>query len=138
MQVQTPLMQRAIYRNQLREKDDVVDWLMSQPNIMPRLNDRILNKENAVYLDVSGKATSKPIMNTDDMKLLSLRDMTATLMENIKYFTKASKTSKNYHMHTIWVTGDLDNLESRELLRKAIEYMVSLCYLSTLSIVQKG
>jgi hypothetical protein len=27
---------------------------MKQPNIMPRLNDRILNKDAAVYIDING------------------------------------------------------------------------------------
>ena len=33
-------LQRAVYKNLLQEKDDVLDYLMRQPNIMPRLNDR--------------------------------------------------------------------------------------------------
>jgi hypothetical protein len=37
-------------------QDDVLDYLMKQPNIMPRLNDRILGKESAVYIDLNGDA----------------------------------------------------------------------------------
>lgn len=32
----TQTLQRAVYKGQLEDKHDVVDWLMSLPNIMPR------------------------------------------------------------------------------------------------------
>ena len=41
MKETTPI-QKAIYHNKLKDEDDPLDYLMSQPNIMPRLNDRIL------------------------------------------------------------------------------------------------
>ena len=37
-------------------QDDVLDYLMKQPNIMPRLNDRILGKDSATYIDLNGDA----------------------------------------------------------------------------------
>ena len=51
---ETNVIQKAVYRNQLRDEDDCLDYLMKQPQIMPRLNDRILKDENAVYLDFTG------------------------------------------------------------------------------------
>jgi UDP-glucose:glycoprotein glucosyltransferase len=33
---QTPSIQRAVYKGELTDKDDVLDYLMSQPNVMPR------------------------------------------------------------------------------------------------------
>ena len=41
MKETTPI-QKAIYHNKLKDEDDCLDYLMKQPNIMPRLNDRIL------------------------------------------------------------------------------------------------
>lgn len=35
---QTPMIQKAIYKGELVDKQDVVDFLMSQPNVMPRLD----------------------------------------------------------------------------------------------------
>lgn len=34
---QTPTIQKAVYRGDLTDSDDVIDWLMSRPNVMPRL-----------------------------------------------------------------------------------------------------
>ena len=33
---QTPMIQKAIYRGEISESDDVTDYLMNQPNVMPR------------------------------------------------------------------------------------------------------
>lgn len=50
---ETNSLQKAVYKNQLREENDVVDYLMKQPNIMPRLNERILRKDPE-YIDING------------------------------------------------------------------------------------
>lgn len=55
---QTANFQKAVYKGKLTDSMDVLDYLMDQPNIMPRLNDRVLNRERSFYLDMSGKATS--------------------------------------------------------------------------------
>lgn len=34
--LQTPILQKAVYRGEITEGDDVVDFLMNQPNVMPR------------------------------------------------------------------------------------------------------
>lgn len=33
---QTPMLQKAVYRGEVTEGDDVVDFIMNQPNVMPR------------------------------------------------------------------------------------------------------
>lgn len=33
---QTPAFQKAVYRGELTEGDDVIDYIMNQPNVMPR------------------------------------------------------------------------------------------------------
>jgi UDP-glucose:glycoprotein glucosyltransferase len=33
---QTPMIQKAVYRGEITESDDVIDFLMNQPNVMPR------------------------------------------------------------------------------------------------------
>ena len=33
---QTPSIQRAVYKGELTDRDDVLDYLMSLPNVMPR------------------------------------------------------------------------------------------------------
>lgn len=33
---QTPALRKAVYRGEILEGDDVVDYIMNQPNVMPR------------------------------------------------------------------------------------------------------
>ena len=33
---QTQTLQKAVYKRELTDTDNVVDWLMTQPNVMPR------------------------------------------------------------------------------------------------------
>ena len=41
---ETQMIQKEVYRGRLSDGMDVLDWLMSRENIMPRLNQRILNR----------------------------------------------------------------------------------------------
>jgi len=33
---QTPTMQRAVYKGEVTDKDNILDYLMNKPNVMPR------------------------------------------------------------------------------------------------------
>lgn len=117
---QTSHFQKAVYRNKLTDSKNVVDYIMEQPNVMPRLNERILNKEKSFYLDMSGKATSTS--NLQALLQLSLQDMTATAVENVKYFTVPKKGTQ-YHSITYWLVGDLDCPRGKQLLLDALEHL---------------
>ena len=65
---QTSTMQKALFKGEMKEDDNVMDFLMSQPNVMPRLNDRVLNTAGVKYVDMTGsvsddanRASNKPI-----------------------------------------------------------------------------
>ncbi|KAK9738964.1 Thioredoxin-like domain [Popillia japonica] len=117
---QTPNFQKAIYRGRLQDKDDVFEYLMTQSNVMPRLNERILNKDSSVNLDMSGKATST--MDVRNLIKLSPRDMTATALENLRYFTVPRKQDRYYSI-TYWIVGDLNEKKTRDLLLDALEHL---------------
>lgn len=119
---QTPVFQKSVYRGKLSETENVVDFIMSQPNVMPRLNDRILNKDRSFYLDMSGTASS--ITNVDKLLQLTPRDMTATAIANLKYFMTPKK-NKSFYPMTYWIVGDLNCPKSRNLLWEALDHLVS-------------
>lgn len=127
---QTSSFQKAVFHGKLSDKDDVVDHIMSQPNVMPRLNQRILSKENNVFLEVTGKAAVS-LVNLEKLVKLSGRDMTATAIANLKYFVVERKAGTKYHAMTYWVIGDLKCGRSRELLKSALEHLVSRCIFLT-------
>lgn len=121
---QTATIQKAVYRGKVTDGDDIVDYLMNQPNVMPRLNERILNKDQSFYLDTTGHATST--MDIDTLGKLSPRDMTATAIENLKYFYYPKKGKRYHHSVSYWVVGDLRVKQSRDLLLAALEHLVSV------------
>lgn len=125
---QTTALQKAVYRGELSDNDEMINYLMNQPHVMPRLNQRILSQDDAKYLDING-VPAKQLGNAAALNKLSNRDMTATLMSNLKYFGGKQSTerigSASLQFLTIWVFADLETSEGRELLTHALDYVQS-------------
>lgn len=51
--VQTPNLQKAVYKGELTDKDNVIDYIMSQPNVMPRFG----------FIFITIKLTLKTVTN---------------------------------------------------------------------------
>ncbi|KAG8311333.1 UDP-glucose:glycoprotein glucosyltransferase 1 [Homalodisca vitripennis] len=101
---QTPTIQKAVYRGDLTDSNNVVDYLMDQPNVMPRLNERILNTEKSRYLD--------------------LVKVAAKLGESVTYVTSKHHTDGVQPL-TYWLVADLSQPDHRELLSNALDQMKS-------------
>lgn len=99
---QTPIYQKAIYKGELVDSDDVVDFIMSRPNVMPRLNNRVLSKESNQYLDFTGLTE-------------------AALLPDMRYISNAK--AGRVHMITNWIVGDFETTTARKLLRNVIDYL---------------
>lgn len=60
---------------------------------------------------------------------LSVRDMTATLMHSLKYFTTKHSSEKllggSISFLTIWIVADVETDNGREILKNALSHMVS-------------
>lgn len=129
---QTPAIQKAVYKGELTDSDNAVEWLMKMPHIMPRLNQRILGAAAAdvatQFVDMSGNA-HRSLDNVKELLALSVRDMTATLMANVRYFGSRHVldrvNGRGVHFLTLWVVADLNEAAGVELLRSALQYMVS-------------
>ncbi|CAH2229909.1 jg24519 [Pararge aegeria aegeria] len=120
----TGRLQRAVFRGELSDSDDALDFLMKQPHIMPRLNRRVLASEPTQYLDLSGVPSSTELFTEDKVhRLIHLtgRNALATALPILQYFTKPGKPEKI--IQTIWVAGDLNVKESRDLLKIALSFM---------------
>ncbi|XP_016841360.1 UDP-glucose:glycoprotein glucosyltransferase isoform X1 [Nasonia vitripennis] len=116
---QTPMIQKAVYRGEVTEGDDVVDFLMNQPNVMPRLNERVLKAEKNNWLNLIGS------LPTDtDYKKWSSQDISTWLMENLKYLYIPRKTVTN-HLYTLWIAADLELPAGRKLMKEALDYLES-------------
>lgn len=125
---QTPNLQKAIYRGELDDSMQVIDYLMTQTHVMPRLKKRILETQNEKYLDLTGQ----PFLDLKDVSALnelSHSDMIATLVANLKYFRDKSSAERfmgqKIHFITIWIVGDLNTKSTKQNLLNALEFVKS-------------
>ncbi|KAK2578584.1 hypothetical protein KPH14_012016 [Odynerus spinipes] len=116
---QTPTLQKAVYRGEVTEGDDVVDFIMNQPNVMPRLNERILKVDKHAWLNLIGT-----VPEDKDYTKWSHQEMSSWLMEKMKYLFVPRRSSL-YHLYSFWIVTDLRLQAGRKLLEEALVYIES-------------
>ncbi|XP_054642539.1 UDP-glucose:glycoprotein glucosyltransferase 2 isoform X2 [Dunckerocampus dactyliophorus] len=116
----TTTFQRAVFMGQLTEGTDVVDYLMDQANVVPRMNPLILSTDRK-YLDF----TATPVVNdwedTTMFSFLDSRDKTAVMAKRMKYFTNNGDDGMS--TVTMWIVGDFENASGRKLLLGALKHL---------------
>ncbi|VVC24565.1 Nucleotide-diphospho-sugar transferases,Glycosyl transferase, family 8,UDP-glucose:Glycoprotein [Cinara cedri] len=100
---QTQTLQKAVYKRDLTDADNVVDWIMTRPNVMPRLNSRVLN--------------------SDSSKNLQLNNQHEFIFKAMNYITFTKKSSINPITH--WIVGDFSKLSSFKLIKNTFEHLES-------------
>nr|XP_048721150.1 UDP-glucose:glycoprotein glucosyltransferase 1 isoform X3 [Caretta caretta] len=117
----TSLFQRAVYLGELSSDQDVVEYTMNQPNVVPRINSRILMSDRE-YLDL----TAMNNFFVDDyarFTVLNSKDKTAAVANSMTYLTK--KDDSFVRPVTFWIVGDFDKPSGRQLLYDAIKHQKS-------------
>lgn len=117
----TTFFQRAVYLGELSHDQDVVEYIMSQPNVVPRINSRVLTAERE-YLDL----TANNNLFVDDYARFSVLDSqgkTAAIANSMNYLTK--KDDSFIRPVTFWIVGDFDSASGRQLLYDAIKHQKS-------------
>ncbi|KAF0044115.1 hypothetical protein F2P81_003273 [Scophthalmus maximus] len=115
----TTLYQRAVYLGELATDQDVVDFIMNQPNVVPRINPRVLSTSRT-YLDLSDSNN----YFTDDyarFSTLDIKEKSTAVANSMNYMTK--KDDGYVRPVTFWVVGDFDKPSGRQLLYDAIRHM---------------
>lgn len=88
-----------------------------------------MTKDELAFMDFSGEP-HKSLENIKLLAQLSARDMTATLMHNLKYFTAKHSEQrilgKRISMLTVWVIADVTTQQGADLLKNALLHMVKL------------
>uniref|UniRef100_A0A8C5BJ50 UDP-glucose glycoprotein glucosyltransferase 1 n=1 Tax=Gadus morhua TaxID=8049 RepID=A0A8C5BJ50_GADMO len=102
----TTFFQRAVYLGELATDHDVVDFMMNQPNVVPRINPRVLDTSRT-YLDLS---------DTSEDTRTHVHAHTRTKTHTYDGFVRPV---------TFWVVGDFDQPSGRQLLYDAIKHMKS-------------
>eukprot|EP00076_Gallus_gallus_P013988 XP_015132664.1 UDP-glucose:glycoprotein glucosyltransferase 1 isoform X2 [Gallus gallus] len=117
----TSIFQRAVYLGELSNDQDVVEYIMNQPNVVPRINSRILTSDRE-YLDLTGMNN----FYVDDFarfSTLDSKDKTAAVANSMTYLTK--RDDSFVRPVTFWIVGDFDKPSGRQLLYDAIKHQKS-------------
>uniref|UniRef100_A0A8C9WYE3 UDP-glucose ceramide glucosyltransferase-like 1 n=1 Tax=Sander lucioperca TaxID=283035 RepID=A0A8C9WYE3_SANLU len=116
----TTAFQRAVFMGQVTDGLDVVDYLMEQANVVPRMNPLILSTDRK-YLDF----TAHPVVDDwEDATMFSYydsRDKTAVMAKRMKYFTNSDEDGMS--AVTVWIAGDFEKVSGRKLLFNALKHM---------------
>lgn len=124
---QTPVLQKAVYKGELTDTDNILDYLMDQTHVMPRLHPMILNAAESVYIDLSGGKEFKDLANVKALATLANNDMSATLMPNLKYLHPRNSydnlAGSQVHFVTLWVVADLNTSTGRTTLLSALQFV---------------
>ncbi|TRY97085.1 hypothetical protein DNTS_027277 [Danionella cerebrum] len=118
----TNFFQRAVFMGQVTESIDMVDFLMEQANVVPRINTLVLSSERQ-YLDFTASPVTDDWDDANMFSYLDDRDKTAVVSKRLKYFTKADEGV--VYAVTMWIVADTEQPSGRRLLQNALKHMKS-------------
>ncbi|XP_045909331.1 UDP-glucose:glycoprotein glucosyltransferase 2 isoform X2 [Micropterus dolomieu] len=118
----TTSFQRAVFMGQLTDSSDVVDYLMEQANVVPRMNPLILSTDRQ-YLDFTATPVVDDWEDTTMFSYLDYRDKTAVVAKRMKYFTNSDEDGMS--AVTMWIAGDFEKVSGRKLLLNALKHLKS-------------
>ncbi|ESP03274.1 hypothetical protein LOTGIDRAFT_137613 [Lottia gigantea] len=127
----TPTIQKAVYNGELTDRENVLDWLMSKDNVLPRLNSRILSPEFKT-LDLTENVDSSIFEDVSTFSRMTVKDMVAIVSDRMKYITKKGRFIKfeliiiiidesSIRAVTLWLVCDVETPQGREIFYNAIK-----------------
>lgn len=100
----------------MKEDDNVIDFLMSQPNVMPRLNERVLSTASK-FVDLTGTVDSSAV---GDLSSLPAQQLVAAFTDSVSY---VSSNTKALTPITVWLVADVTADSGRKLVLDALDYV---------------
>lgn len=121
---QTSHLQKAIYKDELTDAHNVLDWLMSQKTVVPRLNKLILPTSDGKsgrdrYIDFT--SAPKTSQDQNDYLNFSPSDLLYAFQSKVQYLVNDDKCKPI----TLWLAGNFETFESRDLLLSALNHIKS-------------
>lgn len=118
----TNFFQRSVFMGQITESVDVVDFLMEQANVVPRINPLILSSDRR-YLDFTASPVADDWDDSTMFSYLDSRDKTGVISKRMKYFIR--EEAEVLYGVTMWIVADIEQPSGRQLLRNALKHMKS-------------
>ncbi|CAJ0583195.1 unnamed protein product, partial [Mesorhabditis spiculigera] len=117
----TPKIQKSIMDGALKDKTNVQNWLLEQPDIMPRLNKRILKPAvKDSIIDFTDNAPCKARKLNEFLELTSAAKSICVL-DKLSYLAKSEEDT--VRPVTIWVVGDFETERGRDLAYSHIKHI---------------
>ena len=112
---QTGAIQQAVYMGSHHSYPSIYDYVMSQPNVVRRLNSIIQTiKGNYVnVIDHNGDLSEHP----EKISSLTKEEAAGALMNSAKYFIQENGAL------TVWVIADAETKDGKDLIRNALTYL---------------
>jgi len=117
---QTETIQTAVYKGQVSDRTDILNWWMEKDNVLPRLNSKILAPPT-LKVDLTGSAEKEMVRSPALAAELSVRDLTSAIADGLAYVTR--KDEKAAKSVTMWVVADLETIKGRELMYTAVKHV---------------
>ncbi|XP_005100215.1 UDP-glucose:glycoprotein glucosyltransferase 1 [Aplysia californica] len=117
---QTQVIQSAVYKGEVNDRTDIMEWWMERDNVLPRLNSRVLAPP-AFRVDLTGSAGEDRVSAPALAAELSAKDLTSAISDGLVYLTKREEES--VRPVTMWVVADLETSHGRELMYNAIKHV---------------
>ncbi|XP_020604845.1 UDP-glucose:glycoprotein glucosyltransferase 1-like isoform X2 [Orbicella faveolata] len=123
--MQTGPIQHAVFSGAIYRYSNVYEYVMSQPNVVPRVNSMIQSMERP-YIDLTGshRMPDVEINDPEAFGTLDSSQMASVIVKDLKYFTKQGE-ELTLKPITNWVIADLANKEGRALVKAALQQMKS-------------
>jgi len=119
---QTPQIQKSVYKGELTDSMDVLDYLMNQKQVIPRLNRKVLSNDESFNLDLSKLLIENDQINIDNYQTKSYSEILAFLNQNLNYI---SNEDSDCYPVNVWLNARLDKKEGIDLLKSSISYLSS-------------
>ncbi|UYV70608.1 UGGT1 [Cordylochernes scorpioides] len=116
---QSHQINKWVYKGEVTDSDNVVDFLMSQSNIMPRLNHRVLDAMGP-FADLSGHIEQ---LTVAELSHLPARDLGPTFTSHLHYLQR--NTEDLFRPLTAWIVGDMETEAGQRLLLDALNHIKS-------------
>lgn len=114
---QTLSLQQSVIRRDLTDSTNVLDYLMSQKQVISRLDKKILHNQNSKFVDLS-YITSDVEKNSDQS--FDGHDKLAQLNKQIRYL---STSDDECYPITLWLVADFSIQVAQEFLGTAMNYL---------------
>ncbi|KAH9487627.1 UDP-glucose:glycoprotein glucosyltransferase 1, partial [Bulinus truncatus] len=117
---QTQVIQQAVYKGEVNDNTDILEWWMERENVLPRLNSRILAPAS-LRLDLTGATESSLVKFPSVASELNSKNLGSALISGLNYITK--KDEDSLRAVTLLVICDLEDPAGRSLLYTAIKHL---------------